>query len=143
MTSGKAVACLVSPGGTGELTGSQIGWRVTKGLPFIPSPLVYRGLMYLVDNQGRLSAFEMKTGKEIYLLKRVGLGPAYASPVAANGCLYLCGVGNKIIVVKAGPAVEKVCSAELDDRIAASPAIAGNTIYVRTGKSLYAFAEAR
>jgi len=141
MTSGKAVALLVSPGGTGELTGSHIGWRVTKGLPYIPSPLVYRGLMYLVNNQGRLSAFEMKTGKEVYSLKQVGLGATYSSPVAANGYVYLCGVDNKIIVMKAGPAAEKVCSGELDDRIAASPAIAGNTIYVRTGKSLYAFAE--
>jgi outer membrane protein assembly factor BamB len=85
----------------------------------------------------------MKTGKEVYSLKQVGLGAAYASPVAANGYVYVCGLNNQIIVVKAGPAMEKVCSGELDDRIAASPAIAGNTIYVRTGKSLYAFAEAR
>ncbi|MGO9112165.1 MAG: PQQ-binding-like beta-propeller repeat protein [Thermoguttaceae bacterium] len=143
MTSGKAVALLVSPGGSGELTGSHIGWKVTKGLPYIPSPLVYRGLMYLVNNQGRLSAFEMKTGKEVYSLKQLGLGAVYASPIAANGYVYLCGLNHKIIVVKAGPAMEKVCSGELDDRIAASPAVAGNTIYVRTGKSLYAFAEAR
>jgi outer membrane protein assembly factor BamB len=141
MTSGKAVALLVNPGGTGDLADSHIGWRVTKGLPYIPSPLVYRGLMYLVDNQGRLSAFEMKTGNEVYVLKRVGLGRAYSSPVAAGGFLYLCGVDNKVVVVKAGPVPEKLCSAELDDRIAASPAIAENTVYVRTGKSLYAFAE--
>ena len=143
MTSGKAVALVVSPGGTGELTGSHIGWRVTKGLPYIPSPLVYRRLMYLVNNQGRLSAFEMKTGKEVYSLRHVGLGAAYASPVAANGYVYLGGLNSKIIVVKAGPAMEKVCSGELDARVVASPAIAGNTIYVCTGKSLYAFAEAR
>jgi outer membrane protein assembly factor BamB len=143
MTSGKPVALVVSPGGTGELGGSHIGWRVTKGLPYIPSPLVYRALVYLVDNQGRLSAFEMNSGKEVYALKQVRLGPVYASPVAANGYVYLCGVNNKIIVVKAGSKVEKVCSSELDDRIAASPAIADNTIYIRTGKSLYAFAEAQ
>jgi hypothetical protein len=99
--------------------------------------------MYLVDHQGRLSAFEMRTGKQVYALKRIGLGQAYASPVAAGGFLYLCGVDKKVMVVKAGPVPEKLCSAELDDRIVASPAIAENTIYVRTGKSLYAFAEAR
>jgi outer membrane protein assembly factor BamB len=143
MTSGKAVAFALDPGVTGDLTHANIGWKVTKGLPYIPSPLVYRGLMYMVNNQGRLSAFEMKTGKEVYALKQVGLTRAYASPVAANGHLYLCGVDKKVIVVKAGPVVEKVCSAEFDDRIAASPAIADNTIYIRTDKSLYAFAEAR
>ena len=66
--------------------------------------------MYLVNNQGRLSAFEIKTGKEVYGLKRVGLGETYASPVAANGCLYLCGVNNKMLVVKAGPLPDKLCS---------------------------------
>jgi len=143
MTSGKSMAFALDPGGTGALTGAHVGWKVTKGLPYIPSPLVYRGLMYLVNNQGRLSAFEVKSGKEVYALKQVGLNRAYASPVAANGHLYLCGVEKKVIVVKAGPVAEKVCAAELDDRIAASPAIADDTIYVRTDKSLYAFAEAR
>lgn len=143
MTSGKNIAFVLGPGGTGELTSTHVGWKVTKGLPYIPSPLVYRGLMYLVNKQGRLSAFETKTGKEVYALEQVGLSRAYASPVAANGHLYLCGLDREVVVVKAGPVPERVCSSELDDRIAASPAIVDNTIYIRTDKSLYAFAEVR
>jgi len=143
MIAGKNSAFVLSPGGTGELTGAHIGWKVTKGLPYIPSPLVYRGLMYMVNNQGRLSAVDAKTGKLVYALEEIGLNRAYASPVAANGHLYLCGLDKEVIVVKAGPLAERVCSEELDDRIAASPAIADNTIYVRTDKSLYAFAEAK
>ena len=143
MTSGKNIAFILGPGGTGELTRTHVGWKVTKGLPYIPSLLVYRGLMYLVNKQGRLSAFETKTGKEVYALEQVGLSRVYASPVAANGHLYLCGLDREVIVVKAGPVPERVCSSELDDRISASPAIVDNTIYIRTDKSLYAFAEAR
>jgi outer membrane protein assembly factor BamB len=145
MTSGKNVAFALAPGGNGDVTRSHVAWRVTRerGLPYIPSPLVYRGLMYTVNKGGLLSAFEVKTGKEVYADERVGLTGAYASPVAANGFIYLCGLDGSVIVVRAGPKAEQVCSAELDDRIAATPAIAGNTLYVRTNKMLYAFAEGK
>src|SRR5262249_10466968 len=103
--------------------------------------LVYRGLMYTANKDGRLSAFDVKTGKEVYVQEQVGLGGVYASPVAANGHIYLCGLDKSVIVVKAGNVPEKVSSAKLDDRTAATPAVAGNTIYIRTEKTLYAFAE--
>jgi outer membrane protein assembly factor BamB len=141
MASGKNVAFALNPGGTGDVTRSHVAWTVTRGLPYIPSPLVYRGLMYMVNKQGLLSAFEVKTGKEVYASERVGLNGAYASPVAANGHVYLCGLDGSVIVVQAGEKPARACSAKLDDRIAATPAIAGNTLYVRTNKSLYAFAE--
>jgi outer membrane protein assembly factor BamB len=99
--------------------------------------------MYTVNMRGRLSAFDAKTGKELYEDEPVGIGAAYASPVAASGHLYLCGMDKAVVVVKAGDFPEKVCSAKLDDRIAATPAVADGTVYVRTGKTLYAFAEAK
>jgi outer membrane protein assembly factor BamB len=137
----------LKPGGRGELTAAHVAWKVPKkainGLPWIPSPLVYRGRMYTVNKQGRLSAFNVTTGKPVYLLEQIGLTAAYASPVAANGHLYLCGLDKEVIVVKAGTSPEVVSSAELDGRIAATPAIAGKTIYIRTSKSLYAFTEER
>jgi outer membrane protein assembly factor BamB len=63
--SGKNVAFALSPGGTSDVTHSHVAWTVTKkGLPYIPSPLVYRGRMHTVTKEGRLSAFDVKTGKE-------------------------------------------------------------------------------
>jgi outer membrane protein assembly factor BamB len=139
--SGKNVAFALNPGGTGDVTRSHVAWTVTKeGLPYIPSPLVYRGRMYTVTKEGRLSAFAVRTGKPVYVAARVGLTGAYASPVAANGHVYLCGVDGSVVVVRAGGGPEKVSSARLDGRIAATPAIAGNVLYVRTDKTLYAFA---
>jgi len=141
MASGRNVAFALTPGGTGDVTRSHVAWTATKGLPYIPSPLVYRRLLYTVNKQGRLSAFEAVKGKEVYVAEQVGLAGAYASPVAANGHVYLCGLDNSVIVVRAGNVPEKVSSAKLDDRIVATPAVAGNTIYIRTNKTLYAFAE--
>jgi outer membrane protein assembly factor BamB len=123
------------------VTHSHAAWTVTKWLPYIPSPLVYRGLMYTVNKEGRLSAFEVKTGKEIYVAKQIGLAGVDASPVAASGYVYLCGLDGSVSVVRAGNASEKVSSAELGDRIVATPGFGGNTIYIRTKKTLYAFAQ--
>ena len=140
MAAGRNVAFALTPGGTGDVTKSHVAWTVTRGLPYIPSPLVYRGLMYTVNKQGRLSAFEVKTGREVYAEEQVGLAGVYASPVAADGHVYLCGLDGAVVVVKAGDVPEKVSAAKLDGRIAATPAVVGDTIYVRTAKTLYAFA---
>jgi len=141
LASGKNIAFAVSPGGTGDITKSHVAWTTTKGLPYVPSPLIYRGVMYTMDNGGRLTAIDTKSGKEIYEKEAVGIGSVYASPVAANGHLYLCGLDKAVVVVKAGESPDKVCSAKLDDRIAATPAISGGAIYIRSAKSLYAFRE--
>ena len=111
--------------------------------PFHNNPVVYRGVMYTMNNGGRLSAIDAKTGKDLYELEAVGIGSVYASPVVANGHLYLCGLDKNVVVVKAGDSPDKVCSTKLDDRIAATPAIAGGTIYIRTAKTLYAFSEGK
>jgi outer membrane protein assembly factor BamB len=141
--SGKNVALAVLPGGTGDVSKTHVAWTVTRGLPYIPSPLVYRGLMVTVTKEGRLSAFEVRTGKAIYTGERTSLTGIYASPVAANGHLYLCGLDGLVLVVKAGEQPQKVASIKLDERIAASPAITDNSLYIRTSKSLYAFADGK
>lgn len=139
LASGKNVAVAVTPGGSGDVTKSHVAWRVEKGLPYVPSPLVYRGVMYTANMQGRVSAFDAKTGAEIYAQEQVGLSGVYASPVAANGHVYFFGLDKSVVVLEAGELPKKVWSAKLDDRVAATPAVAGNTMYVRTGKTLYAF----
>ena len=99
--------------------------------------------MYTINFAGRLSVHDVKTGKNVYLDEQIGLAGAYASPIAANGHIYICGTDKSLIVLKAGDVPEKVSSVKLDDRIAATPAIVGDTLYVRTGKTLFAFAEKR
>lgn len=143
LASGKNIALALNPGGTGNVTKSHVAWTVTKGLPYVPSPLVYQGVMYMLNMGGKLSAFDAKTGKELYVDEPVGIGSIYASPVAANGHVYLCGMDKSVVVIKAGDSPDKVCSTKLDDRIAATPAIADSTLYIRTGKTLYAFSDGK
>jgi outer membrane protein assembly factor BamB len=140
MTSGKNVALAVRPGGEGEISNSHVAWRKFKGLPYVSSPIFYDGTLYVIKDGGLLSAFEGKTGKEVYLQERLGAGGGYySSPVAANGHIYFSSLEGAITVLKAGgTSPEIIMTAKFGERIAATPAIAHDRLYLRTATKLYA-----
>jgi outer membrane protein assembly factor BamB len=147
MHEGKNSAFALAAGASGDVTGSQLLWQKTKGLPYIASALVYRGQCVMVKDGGLVSACDAKTGKEVYFQERVAApGRYYASPVAANGHIYFTSLdGGAVTVVKAGAAKPEVVARnpKLGERVAATPAIADNVLYVRAEKHLYAFAESK
>lgn len=139
---GKDVALALRPGGKGELTDKHVAWSQTKGLPSVSTPLAYRGRLYLVNGKGLVTAYDVRTGEPSFQLERIaGLGRGcYASAVAANGHVYLCAIDGKVVVLEAADKVKVVSRAELGEDISATPAIADDTLYVRTAGHLYAFA---
>jgi outer membrane protein assembly factor BamB len=143
MSEGKSVAFALAGGGSGDVTASHVVWKKTKGLPYIPSAIVYRGQYVMVKDGGIVTAYDAKTGDEVYLQKRVAeSGSYYASPVAANGHIYFTSLSEGVVtVVKAGEAMPDVVAKNppLGERVAATPAIANDTLYVRTAGHLYAF----
>jgi outer membrane protein assembly factor BamB len=145
MAEGKNTAFAVKAGGSGDVTKSHLLWTNTKGLPYIPTGIVYRGQYVMVKDGGLVTAYDAMSGKELYVQQRVaGTGRYYASPVAANGLIYLTSLENgTVTVLKAGTAPPEVVvkNASLEERVAATPAIVDNVIYIRTEKHLYAFAE--
>jgi outer membrane protein assembly factor BamB len=145
MAEGKNSAFALKPGGTGDVASSRLLWKQTKGLPYIPSALVYRGQCIMVKDGGLVTAYDAHTGKEIYLQKRVAApGRYYASPVAADGHIYFTSLDDgAVTVLKAGSTKPEVVAKNprLGERVAATPAIADNVLYIRTDQHLYAFAE--
>jgi outer membrane protein assembly factor BamB len=145
MSEGQNSAFALKPGVTGDAAGTQLLWKKTKGLPYIPSALVYRGQCVLVKDGGLVTAYDARTGKDVYLQERVAApGSYYASPVAANGYIYFISRNDGVVtVLKAGSAKPEVVARnpKLGERVAATPAIADNALYVRTERHLYAFAE--
>lgn len=131
----------IRPGGRGDITGTHVAWKVTRGLPYVPSPLYYDGRIYLVKDGGLISSFDAKSGKALYLQERLGTGGAYyASPVAADGRIYVVSVSGSLTVVKAGGEVPVILHrVDLGERTFASPALTEDKLYVRTEKHLYAF----
>jgi outer membrane protein assembly factor BamB len=138
-------AFALKAGGTGDVTKSHVLWKKTKGLPYIASAIVYRGQYVMVKDGGLVTAYDAKTGKEVFLQERAAAaGSYYASPVAANGHIYFTALSDgTVTVLKAGSDKPEVVAKnpKLGERTAATPAIADDTLYVRTDKHLYAFAE--
>jgi outer membrane protein assembly factor BamB len=141
---GKDVALAVKPDGTGDVTTSQVLWKQTKALPYLASAIFYRGQYLMVKDGGVVTALDPASGKELYRV-RIANGKYYASPVAANGHLYCTSLDGTVTVLKwdADRATVAVENPKLDERTAATPAIADDTIYIRTEKHLYAFAGSR
>lgn len=134
---GKEIAALDLKGGKPQ----QIPFDVTKGLPYVPSPLVMDGHLYLLGDGGILKCVDWQTGKEVYeerLNGSKGSSKFFSSPVAADGKIYCGSQQGDVIVVKAGPKFEQLSANALDGPINATPAIGHGRVYVRTEKSLWA-----
>jgi len=139
---GRGGLAAVRLGGRGDLT-SRVEWRNTKGIAYVPSPLVYDGLVYNLRDGGVVTAVEAASGAEIKQARLPeALGSYYASPVAADGKVYFLSEAGKVTVVKAGRDLETLGSADLGAKCYATPAIADGRIYVRTADSVWCFARA-
>jgi outer membrane protein assembly factor BamB len=144
MAGSKNSAFAVKAGGSGDVTKSHVVWKKTKGLPYVPSAIAYQGQYVMVKDGGLVTAYDAKDGKDIYVQKRTSEGKYYASPVAANGNIYITSLDDgTITVIKAGGSSPEIVAKNppLGERTSATPALADNTMYVRTAGHLYAFAE--
>jgi len=131
-------------GRTGDLTDSDaIVWRHNKGTPYVPSPLLYGDRLYFFSgNNGILSCFDAKSGKALIDSERIaGLQGVYASPVGADGRVYLVGREGATVVIKDADQLEVLATNQLDEKFDASPAVAGNALFLRGHNHLYCLAE--
>ena len=135
------VMLAIRPGGQGDISQSHLAWKATRGLPYVPSPLFYDGRVYILRDGGMLSSFDARTGRAFYSQERLEAADQYyASPVAADGRIYLVSVPGRLTVVKAGGDKPEVLhQANFGERVFATPALVGARLYVRTKTKLYAF----
>jgi outer membrane protein assembly factor BamB len=127
-------------GRRGDLTGTDaVAWTNQRGNSYTPSPVLYEGRLYFVTDNGMVSCFDAKTGKPYF--HQVRLPKPYnfkASPVGANGKLYLATEQGDVVVLKLGTEYEVLATNEMGEEFfVASPAIAGGAIYLRSAEALY------
>jgi len=122
---------------------SAVAWSFDRDTPYVPSPIIADGVLYfLKSNSGILSAFDAMTGTPHFQNQRLdGLPNVFSSPVAAGDRVYFTGREGTTTVLKTGPTYEVLATNTLDDDFDASPALAGNEMYLRGHKFLYAIAE--
>ena len=116
-------------------------WELERGTPDVPSPLVADGLVYLSGEKGTLTALELDSGELVYE-ERVHQSTHRGSPVHVDGKILLVGSDGTVSVIRSGRTFEVLAKNELGEYLAASPAIADDTLYLRTYEALYAFGSA-
>lgn len=127
-------------GGSGDMSDTAIRWKYQRSVPQLPSPLLYRNVLYMVNDNGIVTTLNPDTGAVIKQGRLTGApGAVFASPIAADGHVYFTTEAGAVVVVSPGGdlAVEAVNA--LNEEAYATPAVADGRIYVRTTQALYAF----
>ena len=137
---------VVRPGARGDITlaagttaNTSVAWSKTGRGSYMPTPISYRGHLYVLANNGVFDAYNLKTGEEVYRQRLGTIGNGFsASPVAADGKLYLPNEDGDIIVVAAGPEYRQIAVNSMGDLLMATPALSRGVMYVRTARSVFA-----
>jgi len=125
--------------GNEQTSSKHIAWSKQKRGSYMPTPLIYGDYLYVLANQGIFDCYNLKTGEEIYRERISHQGGGFsASPVAADGKLYLPSEDGGIFVVKAGPNFELLATNPMGELLMATPAISSGMMFVRTQHHLFA-----
>lgn len=128
--------------GKGDMTQTAVKWKYGRAIPQLPSLVLYRGVLYMLNDSGVLTTLNPATGEVFKQARLRGISDKYfASPVAADGKVYIAGNSGVVSVLKAGGDQEVLAANKLDEDIISTPAIADGRIYVRTVAALYCFGE--
>ena len=119
-------------------------WQLKGRGPFTVTPLAYRGLLYVLANSGVLDAYDLQTGAEVYRARVPESGSGFsASPVAADGNLYLASEDGAIVVVAADRTFRHVATIQMGEPIMATPALSGGAMFVRAARTVFAIGRKR
>jgi len=125
-----------------QTSSESIAWSKTRRGPYMPTPIIYQGYLYTLQNNGRFICYELQSGKEIYRENIPHAGGGFsASPVAADGKIYLPGEDGDIFVVNAGTDSRLIATNNMGELLMATPAISDGMMYVRAEHHLFAIGQ--
>jgi outer membrane protein assembly factor BamB len=128
----------VKPGGRGDVTSTHVAWSFTRGGPDVPTPVADGRYLYVVNDRGVVHCLELKTGQIVYGPQRLRPGTYSASPVLADGRIYVTSEEGVTSVFAAGPEFKVVAENTMDEYTLSSVAVSNGQIFLRTEKHLYA-----
>jgi outer membrane protein assembly factor BamB len=142
---------VVRAGARGDLTlpegqskSESVVWSKTGRGSYMPTPLVYQGILYVLSNNGLLDAYDLRTGEEVYRQRLPLVGSGFsASPVAADGKLYLSNEDGEMLVVAAGKTFTHLATNSMGELLMATPALSDGVMYVRSNAGLFAVGRKR
>lgn len=130
----------IAPGGHGDISATGIAWKYHRGIPQLPSPIVYRDIVYMINDSGVLTTLDAVTGTVHKQSRLRGVSDNYfSSPVASDSKIFIAGKSGTFTVLAAGPEQQVLSSTQLEGEIYATPAISDGRIFLRTTNMLYCF----
>ena len=136
----------VKPGARGDLTlrsdetaNAQVAWSKSGRGSYMPTPLAYRGILHVLANNGLFDAYDIASGREIYRQRLPLIGSGFsASPVAADGKIYLSNEDGEMLIVEAGRTFKHIATNTMAETLMATPALSEGVMYVRGASTLFA-----
>ncbi|HVG18943.1 MAG TPA: PQQ-binding-like beta-propeller repeat protein [Blastocatellia bacterium] len=126
----------------GATSNEHVAWSMQRGGTYMPTPIIYGDHLYTCANHGVMACYNAKSGERIYQQRIGDKGGSYsASPVAADGKVYLSSEDGEVFVVKAGPKYELLATNPMGEVLMATPAISDGMIFVRGQHNLFAIGE--
>jgi len=123
----------------GKTSSDSVVWSRTGRGSYMPTPLIYNGLLYVLGNSGTFDTYNIKTGDEIYRQRLPVVGSGFsASPVASDGKIYLSNEDGEILVISAGDKFTHIATNTMGELLMATPALSDGVMYVRSSESLFA-----
>lgn len=128
----------------GKESSETIVWSRTGRGSYMPTPLIYKGILYVLSNNGLFDAYNLQTGAEVYRQRLPLVGSGFsASPVAADGKIYLSNEDGEVLVVAAGEKFEHLGTNSIGELLMATPALSDGVMYVRAQSNLFAIGRKR
>jgi outer membrane protein assembly factor BamB len=127
-------------GGSGDMTDKAVKWKYHRSVPQLPSPLIYQGVLYMVNEGGIVTTLNPETGEVLKQGRLTGaLGAYFASPIAGDGHIYFTSEPGAISVLPPGGDLTAIAVNQLGEECVATPALADGRIYIRSRTGLFAF----
>ncbi len=133
----------VRSGGRGDVTSTHVAWAFTRGGPDVPTPVSDGQYVYVVNDRGVVHCLDARTGQVVYGPQRLKSGTYSASPVLADGRIYVTSEDGVTSVFTAGPSFQVVAENAVDEYTLSSVAVSNGQIFLRTEKHLYAIGKSR
>jgi outer membrane protein assembly factor BamB len=132
----------LTPGGKGDVTKSHVAWSFNNG-PDVPTPVTDGTYLYSINDRGIMYCLDVKTGKAVYGPQRLRSATYSASPVLADGKIYITDEDGVTSVIKAGPEFSKLAENDLGQYTLSSIAVSEGQLFLRTDGFLFAIGERR
>ncbi len=137
---------VVRPGATGDITpaagatsSAGVAWSKTGRGSYMPTPVAYRGILYVLGNNGVFDAYDLQTGAEIYRQRAPHPGSGFsASPVIADDKIYLASEDGDMVVLAAGKEFKHIATNPMGELLMATPALSEGVMFVRSAQSVFA-----